>query len=186
MLVSHQNKSHAQVSFQVIHVEIASTCEPGTIGSVIVFVAVLIVAKVCDNQDWCQTGVSDPSPSGPYSSVTRRPVSPFKKRCDRSTRRQIDRGEFGSRRAAPSRGSSSSQISRRARPARTNGTRVASRRRPVSAKLTEVAENWQLVCNSNAARLPQQRLVGEEEKIAACLERCSQRVIKPSGKEPFK
>ena len=54
---------------------------------------------------------------------------------------------------------------------------------PRRVRRTEVAENWQLVCANNAARLPPpQRLVGDEQKIAACLERCSQKLIQPDGK----
>ena len=64
---------------------------------------------------------------------------------------------------------------------------VSSRRRPanepVRVRRTEVAENWQLVCANSAARLPPQRLVGDEQKIAACLERCSQKLIRPDGKD---
>ena len=60
---------------------------------------------------------------------------------------------------------------------------VSSRKRPLAVRRTEVAENWQLVCANSAARLPPQRLVGDEQKIAACLERCSQKLIRPDGKD---
>ena len=63
---------------------------------------------------------------------------------------------------------------------------VPRRPAPDRVRRNEVAENWQLVCANNAARLPPQRLVGDEQRIASCLERCSQRLMKPSGKDPTK
>merc|ERR1719460_1199403 len=191
------------LSLQLLHVEIASTCEPGSIGAVIVFVAVIIVAKVCDDHPRCTVTVNGQQQSGPlgapqtprpvWAKPTRIPISPFKRRCNRSTQRKIAPDEFNPRRP-------SFETARRASPfpVRTNGSAITiedvprrrrpdtgrvptSARRPVErVRRNEVAENWQLVCANNAARLPPQRLVGDEQTIASCLERCSQKLMKPS------
>ena len=87
-----------------MQVEIASACEPGSIGSLIVFVVVVIVAKVCDDHPRCTVSVNQQEASGPFSdplqsrTQARRPVSPFKKRCNRSAKRRFE----SSRRASSS------------------------------------------------------------------------------------
>ena len=93
-----------------MQVEIASACEPGSIGSLIVFVVVVIVAKVCDDHPRCTVSVNQQEASGPFSdplqsrTQTRRPVSPFKKRCNRSAKRRFEsrrRSSTSSRASSP-------------------------------------------------------------------------------------
>ena len=170
--------------------EIASTCEPGSIGAVIVFVAVIIVAKICDDSPNCEVSVNGQQMSAHQTRrrvTSQRPVSPFKRRCNRSTQRDFfapDESNPGRRRTVES----FETPIRRASPfpVFTNGSAIKIGdvpRIPDRVRRNEVAENWQLVCANNAARLPPQRLVGDEQRIASCLERCSQRLMKPSGKE---
>ena len=90
--------------------EMASTCEPGSIGAVIVLVALLVVADICDDKSWCQTGVNSQEATAPHSQsqtrvTTKRPISPFKRRCNRSTQRD----EFKSRGGSPKQASRSLQ-----------------------------------------------------------------------------
>ena len=97
------------VTFQLLHVEIASTCEPGSIGAVIVFVAVIIVAKICDDSPNCEVSVNGQQMSAHQTqrraATSQRPVSPFKRRCNRSTQRDFfapDESNPGRRRTVES------------------------------------------------------------------------------------
>ena len=68
------------------------------------------MAKVCDDHPRCETSVNGQEASGPFSdplqsqkrATTKRPVSPFKRRCNRSAKRRFEsRRASSSSRASP-------------------------------------------------------------------------------------
>ena len=163
--------------------EITSACEPGSIGAVVVFVVAIVLIKTCDNSPNCGVTVNGQQVSMAQSQGPIRPYQP-----------ELQREPYPNppQRAPFPREFIEDYIPFNATglvfPFNTTGPvfpfSTTTRSPPVKVQpaTQEVAERWQLICGDNSARLPAQRLAKEEQRIATCLARCSQKLKEASGK----